>query len=121
MRPTRNWGDQMGQQVVQKDPAAGLPQPPGDGYVLLASKLEHLPRMSRARLVQWVAATPMSDPFNPRPQAKEMRITNTVWGTPITRSMSQVMKPSTAREPVAAAMPMSTAAMALMRGNDLQW
>lgn len=36
-------GDQMGQQVVQKDPAAGLPQPPGDGYVLLASKLEHLP------------------------------------------------------------------------------
>ncbi len=59
----------------------------------------------------------MSSPFNPRPQAKEMRITNTVWGTPITRSMSQVMKPSTAREPVAAAMPMSTAAMALSNGE----
>lgn len=43
MRPTRNWGIRWGSRWCRRIQPLGLPQPPGDGYVLLASKLEHLP------------------------------------------------------------------------------
>ena len=102
-------GYQMGQQMMQENPAAGLSQPPGHCHILLAPELEHLAPNEPGQ-----AGPVGGGPFSPRPQAKEMRITRTVWGTPITRSMSQLMKLSMAREPVAAAMPMRTAATALM-------
>ena len=35
-------GHQMGQQMMQENPAAGLSQPPGHCHILLAPELEHL-------------------------------------------------------------------------------
>ena len=67
-------------------------------------------RTTRARLGQCVTATPMVTPQNPLPSANDIRMSSTMCGMPIMRSMSQVTTASAFLPPSAATAP-STSAM----------
>ena len=85
------------QQMMPQDPARRiLPSLRDTATYCWRAKLQAPPRARAARGEhQCVAATPTSSPVRPRPSAKEIKIIKIMCGTPITRSMTQLMTAST--------------------------
>ena len=52
---------------------------------------------------------PIKRPLSPLPREKDIRITRMVWGTPMIKSISQLINASRAFEPVADIIPTMTA------------
>ena len=71
------------------------------------------PRITRAREVQWLRATPATTPVNPRPQAMEISITRRICGIPIIRSIHQEITASATLPRTAQAVPRIRAIRAL--------